>query len=70
MPLVKHYHVTYVGDDDKPLKITFQNFDGFIRCSGKSGKLLYITILHSGISTLGLYPEYINPQIFFLSILV
>ena len=56
-PLVKNYHVTKEYDGDKPFKINCQLFNGFIRCSGKSGEPIYITFLHADMYALGLYPE-------------
>ena len=44
VPLVKHHHVNY-GEDYKPLKINCQKCNGFVRCSGSSGELLYITFM-------------------------
>ena len=44
VPLVKQHHVTY-AEDNKPLKITCQKCNGFLRCSGSSGEILYITFL-------------------------
>ena len=56
VPLLKKYHVTEEDDCDKPFKITCESCNGFVRCSGKSGELLYITFLYEGMSNLGLYP--------------
>ena len=38
-------------------KITCQRCNGFVTCSVNSGEVLYITFLHAGMSTIGLYPE-------------
>ena len=65
MPLVKTYRVTYVDDDDKPSKITCQRCNGYVRCDGKNGELIYITFLHAGMSTLGIYPKELSPEKFF-----
>ena len=65
MPLVKQRHFNYVGDDDKLFKIAFKCYNGFLRCANKSVELIYITFLHSGMSTLGIFPADLNPVIFF-----
>ena len=57
VPLVKHSHVTEEDDDDKPLKITFQYFNVFLRCAVNNGELLYMIFLHVGVCTLGIYFE-------------
>ena len=49
VPPVKHYHVDLLVDDRK-VKITCKRCNGFVKCSGRSVKLLYITFLHSGMS--------------------
>ena len=59
VPLVKHYFVTMVEDDNQ-LKMTFQRCNGFVTCKGRSEYIIYINFIHSGLSTLGLYPEYID----------
>ena len=60
VPLVKQYCVTMEEDDNK-FKITCQCCNGFVTCSGMSGELIYITFLRDGFSTIGLYPEDIDP---------
>ena len=60
VPLVKHYFVTMEEDENKS-KITFQCCNGSVICSGRSVELLRINFLHACMSTLGLYPEYIDP---------
>ena len=35
LPLLKHYCVTKEYGDDKPLKITFQYCNAYVRCVGK-----------------------------------
>ena len=65
VPLVKHYFVT-MEKDDNLLKNTCQPFKGFLTCKGRSGELPYINFLHTGLSTLGLYPEELNPENFYL----
>ena len=59
--LVKHYFVT-TEEDYNQLKITYQHFNGFVTCYGRSGELLYITFLHSEMSTFGPYPEELVPE--------
>ena len=56
VPIAKHYHVNYMDDNDKQLKTTCQWSIVFVRCSVKSGEVIYINFLHLGMSTLGLYP--------------
>ena len=62
VPLVKHYHVT-LDDGYKPITFTCQHFNGFVRSSGKSGEILCISFIVSGMSTLGIYPEELDPEI-------
>ena len=62
MPLAKHYHVNNVDGGDKPLEFNCQGCNGFVKCSGKSGELIYITLFRAFISTLGLHPKNINPK--------
>ena len=66
VPLIKYQYVTYKDDNDKPLKLTINTVNGFVRCDGKTGDLLYITFRHSGMSNLGLYHEDINTEHLFL----
>ena len=61
MPLVKPYYVSYVDYYNKTFRITFQIGNGYVRCAGKSVKLLYINFLHAGMATILLYPEGIDP---------
>ena len=49
-------------EDDNQLEFICQLYNGFVTSSGRSRELLYITFLHSGISTLGIYPEYPVPN--------
>ena len=58
--LVKKNHVTYSDDNNKPSKITYKHCNGFLRRYGKTGKLIYINFINSGIYTIGIYPEDIN----------
>ena len=44
-------------EDDNKLKITCQCCNGFVTCSVRSEEMFYITFIHSGMSTLGIYPE-------------
>ena len=62
--LVKQYHVTY-EDDDKPFKITCQYCNGFVICSSNSVEILYINFIHSGESTIGIYPEDLDTDNFY-----
>ena len=64
VPLVKHSFVT-MEEDDNIFKITCQCFNGFVTCKGGSGELLYINFLHAGLSTLVIYPEYLDNKNFY-----
>ena len=64
MPLAKHYHLIY-EEYDKPLKTTCKWCSVFVRYSGRIGEPLYITFIHYGISTIGIYPEDIVPENFY-----
>ena len=64
-PLVKQYNVTYVDDENKPLKIIRQNCNVYAKCSSSNGELLYITFLYAGMATLGIYHGDIKPEHFF-----
>ena len=48
----------------KSVNITCDCCDGFVTCSGRSGELLYITFIHSVLSTIGLYSEELAPENF------
>ena len=63
VPFVKHYFVN-MGGDDNHFKLTCQRYNGFVTCKGGSGEVVYVTFLHAGISTLGLYPEELFPENF------
>ena len=45
--------------------MTCQRLNGFLTCKVGSVELLYITFLHAGLSTLGLYPEDLDSEIFY-----
>ena len=49
-------------EDDNQFKITCQRCNAFVTCKGRNGELLYINFLCGVFSTLGLYPEYIDPE--------
>ena len=49
-------------EDNNQLKISCQCCNGFVTYSGSSVILLYITFIRSGFSTLGLYPEELDPE--------
>ena len=38
--------MTYMDDDDKSIKITFQRCNGYVRYTGKIVQLLYINFIH------------------------
>ena len=66
MPLVNYFHVTWKNNADKTLQITCKHFNRYVKLSSKSGELIYTTFLHTGMVSLGLYPEEIDPDnIFF-----
>ena len=46
----------------KTFKINCQNCNEYVSLVRKSGKLISINFLHEGMSTIGIYPEGINPQ--------
>ena len=52
-------------EEDNQFNINIQCCDCFVTCSGRSGDLLYITFLHSGMSTIGIYPGDIVPEVFY-----
>ena len=62
VPLVKHYNVT-VDEDDEKFKITCKCCSEFVTCSVKSRVILYITFINAIMSTHGLYPEDLVPEI-------
>ena len=49
-------------EDDNKFKITCQCCNGFVTCKGRSGELIYITFLHYGLYSIGLYPEELDPE--------
>ena len=50
-------------EDDNQLEFICQLYNGFVTSSGRSRELLYITFLHAGIYTLGIYPEELVKEI-------
>ena len=52
-------------EDNNKLKIICQRCNIFATRKGRSGELLYITFLHDGFSTLGLYPKDLDSYIFY-----
>ena len=52
-------------EDYNQFKITYQWCNGFVTCKGMSVELIYITFLCGGFSTLGIYPEELDPEIFY-----
>ena len=63
VPLVKHCNMA-LEEDDKKFKIICKLCNGFVTCLGHIGELLYITFLHAGMSTIGIYPEELVSEIF------
>ena len=53
-------------DNDNLFKITCQRCSFFVTCKYRSGELLLTTFIHDGLSNIGLYPEFIDPENFFL----
>ena len=51
---------------DHQIKIICQLFYVVVTSSGMNREIIYITFLNSGMSTLGLYPEYVVPEFFYL----
>ena len=64
VPLVKHYFVT-MEEYDNLFKITCQRYYVFVTYKVSSGALLYITFLCAVLSTIVLYPEELDPEIFY-----
>ena len=62
---VKYYYIDLVDDDKKIFKITCKHCNGYIQCAEKSGEMLYINFIHTGMTSLGLSPEEIYPDNFF-----
>ena len=58
---VKYYHVT-LEDNGKQLKINFQYCYGCLACSDRSGELLYTTLIHAVIYTLGVYHKELDQK--------
>ena len=64
----KKYHVT-MEEYNNQFKITCQHCNGFVTCFDRSVEILYITFLHSVISTIVLYPEDLVTENFYLQLL-
>ena len=64
--LLKNYFLTMEEEDSK-LKLTCQHYNDFVKWYGKSVELIYITFIHAGIYTLGIYPEELVPDLFSFS---
>ena len=54
IPLVKHYHVTYVYGYDIQFKIIYRNCNGYVKCSDISRELLYIKLLRAVSTSIGI----------------
>ena len=68
VPPVKHQYVTMQQDDtqdDTLLKITSQSCNGFLTYKVRSEELIYITFIYYVLSTLVIYPEYLDPENFY-----
>ena len=59
---MKNYHVIYVHDDDKMLKITYQHCNRYVICAETIIELQYILFIHADFYTIVLYPEELNPE--------
>ena len=64
VPPIKNYLVT-MEEDHTLFKIICHRCNGFVTCKGSSGELLYITFIRSGFSTIVLYPEELDPEMFY-----
>ena len=64
VPLFNNYFVT-MNEDDTLFKVTCQHYNCFVTCKGSSGELLYITFPHTGFSTIVLYTEGLDHEIFY-----
>ena len=53
-------------ENNNQFKITCQCFNYFLTCKFINGELLYITFLHTGLYTLGLYSEELDTENFYL----
>ena len=60
VPHVKHYFLT-MKEDDTIFKITSQPCNGIVTFKVTSEELLYITFIHSVLSTIVLYLEDLDP---------
>ena len=58
--------MTMEGGDNQ-FKITCKSCNVFVTCKGRSRELIYITFLHVGLYTLGIYTEYLDPDFFTFS---
>ena len=47
-------------------RITCKHCNGFVTCSFSSVELIYITFIHAGISTIGIHPGEVVPEILLL----
>ena len=62
VPIIKHDFVTMV-EDDTQFKTTSQCCNGFVTCKVSCRDLLYINFFHYVLSTIGPYPEELDPEI-------
>ena len=46
--------MTSVDGDDIKFKITFQHCNVYVRCDGKSGELILIKFIRTGMATIGI----------------
>ena len=60
--LVKKYHVIYIDDEDRPFKITRKNYNVYVKCSGIIVDPFYISLIHAGMTSLGIYLEDMDPE--------
>ena len=52
-------------EDDNKFEITCQRCNGSVTCKGRYREMIYITFLHSVLSTLELYHEELDPINFY-----
>ena len=45
------FHVTSVNDSKNSFKITSQHFNGYFKCTSTCGEIMYITLLHVGLTS-------------------
>ena len=64
MPLIKYFNAN-MEEYCNQFIITCQSCNVFVTWSVRSGELFYVTFIHDGMCTLGIYPEVFYPEILF-----